>query len=58
MSPDPLSTTGTGIASVQGLSTLSTADTVFLQKQERITKAFFSSTVAVNGLCTRSFLSQ
>jgi len=43
---------GTGVASVEGLSSLTTADTVFIQKQERITKAFFSSTVAVNGLCT------
>jgi hypothetical protein len=52
-----ISATGTGVASVEGLSNLTTADTVFIQKQERITKSFFSSTVAVNGLCTRSFLS-
>jgi len=43
---------GTGIASVQGLSGLTTGDSVFIQKQERITKSFLSSTVAVNGLCT------
>lgn len=47
---------GTGIASVQGLSGLTKGDTVFIQKQERITKSFLSSTVAVNGLCTRSYL--
>jgi len=43
---------GTGIASVQGLSGLTKGDSVFIQKQERITKSFLSSTVAVNGLCT------
>ncbi|KAI0271305.1 hypothetical protein BC834DRAFT_435993 [Gloeopeniophorella convolvens] len=43
---------GTGVASVQGLSKLTTADTVFIQKQEKITKSFLSATVAVNGLCT------
>ncbi|KAI0280916.1 hypothetical protein BGY98DRAFT_282161 [Russula aff. rugulosa BPL654] len=43
---------GTGIAAVQGLSGLTKGDSVFIQKQERITKAFLSSTVAVNGLCT------
>ena len=48
---------GTGIAAVQGLSGLTKGDSVFIQKQERITKAFLSSTVAVNGLCTRSYLS-
>jgi hypothetical protein len=46
---------GTGIAAVQGLSGLTKGDSVFIQKQERITKAFLSSTVAVNGLCTRSY---
>jgi hypothetical protein len=45
---------GTGIAAVQGLSGLTKGDSVFIQKQERITKSFLSSTVAVNGLCTRS----
>ncbi|KAI0298788.1 hypothetical protein B0F90DRAFT_1731090 [Multifurca ochricompacta] len=45
---------GTGIASVQGLSGLTRGDSVFLAKQEKITKSFFSSTVAVNGLCTCS----
>jgi hypothetical protein len=43
---------GTGIAAVQGLSGLTKGDSVFIQKQEKITKAFLSSTVAVNGLCT------
>jgi len=43
---------GTGVAAVQGLSDLTNADTVFLQKQERITKSFLSSTTVVNGLCT------
>jgi len=43
---------GTGIAAVQGLSGLTKGDTVFIQKQEKITKSFLSSTVAVNGLCT------
>ena len=47
---------GTGIASVQGLSGLTKGDSVFIQKQEKITKSFLSSTVAVNGLCTRSYL--
>ncbi|KAI0294204.1 hypothetical protein BC826DRAFT_910146 [Russula brevipes] len=42
----------TGVAAVQGLSDLTNADTVFIQKQERITKSFLSSTTAVNGLCT------
>ena len=46
---------GTGIASVQGLSGLTKGDSVFIQKQERITKSFLSSTVVVNGLCTRSY---
>jgi hypothetical protein len=48
---------GTGIASVQGLSGLTKGDSVFIAKQERITKAFLSSTVVVNGLCTCSYLS-
>jgi hypothetical protein len=43
---------GTGIASVQGLSGLATGDSVFIAKQEKIAKSFFSSTVAVNGLCS------
>jgi len=43
---------GTGIAALQGLSGLTKGDSVFIQKQERITKSFLSSTVAVNGLCT------
>jgi len=43
---------GTGIASVQGLSGLSKGDSVFIAKQEKIAKSFFSSTVAVNGLCS------
>jgi len=47
---------GTGIASLQGLSGLTKGDSVFIQKQEKITKSFLSSTVAVNGLCTRSYL--
>jgi hypothetical protein len=47
---------GTGIAAVQGLSGLTKGDSVFIQKQERITKSFLSSTVVVNGLCTRSYL--
>jgi hypothetical protein len=46
---------GTGIAALQGLSGLTKGDSVFIQKQERITKSFLSSTVAVNGLCTRSY---
>ena len=46
---------GTGIAAVQGLSALTNADTVFIQRQERITKAFLSATTAVNGICTRSY---
>jgi hypothetical protein len=50
--------TGTGVASVEGLSNLTNADTVFIEKQEKITKSFFSATVAVNGLCTRSSLLQ
>ena len=48
---------GTGIAAVQGLSGLTKGDSVFIEKQERITKSFLSSTVAVNGLCTCSYLS-
>jgi hypothetical protein len=47
---------GTGVAAVQGLSDLTNADTVFMQKQERITKSFLSSTVVVNGLCTCSYI--
>jgi hypothetical protein len=47
--------TGTGIASVQGLSGLTKGDSVFILKQEKITKSFLSSTLAVNGLCTRSY---
>jgi len=43
---------GTGVAAVQGLSQLTKADTVFIQKQEKISKSFFSATTAVNGLCT------
>jgi hypothetical protein len=43
---------GTGIAAVQDLSGLTKGDTVFIQKQEKITKSFLSSTVAVNGLST------
>jgi len=43
---------GTGIASIQGLSGLSKGDSVFIAKQEKIAKSFFSSTVAVNGLCS------
>ncbi|KAH9167705.1 hypothetical protein EDB89DRAFT_111108 [Lactarius sanguifluus] len=43
---------GTGVAAVQGLSGLAKGDSVFIQKQEKITKSFFSSTVAVNGLCS------
>jgi len=43
---------GTGIAALQGLSGLTKGDSVFIQNQERITKSFLSSTVAVNGLCT------
>jgi hypothetical protein len=48
---------GTGIAAVQGLSGLTKGDSVFIEKQEKITKSFLSSTVAVNGLCTCSYLS-
>lgn len=47
-----LADVGTGIAAVQGLSGLTKGDSVFVQKQEKITKSFLSSTVAVNGLCT------
>jgi hypothetical protein len=47
-----LSDIGTGIASVQGLSGIATGDSVFLARQEKIAKSFFSSTVAVNGLCS------
>jgi hypothetical protein len=43
---------GTGIASVQGLSGLAKGDSVFIAKQEKIAKSFFSSTVAVNGICS------
>ncbi|KAI9454177.1 hypothetical protein F5148DRAFT_445145 [Russula earlei] len=43
---------GTGVAAVEGLAGLTKGDSVFIQKQERITKSFLSSTVAVNGLCT------
>jgi len=43
---------GTGIASIQGLSGLAKGDSVFIAKQEKIAKSFFSSTVAVNGLCS------
>ena len=48
---------GTGIAAVQGLSGITKGNTVFIEKQEKITKSFLSSTVVVNGLCTRSYLS-
>jgi hypothetical protein len=47
---------GTGIASVQGLSGLAEGDSVFIAKQEKIAKSFFSSTITVNGLCLRSSL--
>ena len=50
--------TGTGIAAVDGLSNLTRADTVFIQKQEKITKSFLASTTAVNGICTRSYHKQ
>lgn len=43
---------GTGIAAVEGLSGLTKGDSVFIAKQEKISKSFFSSTVAVNGLCS------
>ncbi|KAI9436015.1 hypothetical protein H4582DRAFT_1958494 [Lactarius indigo] len=43
---------GTGVAAVQGLSGIAKGDSVFIQRQEKITKSFFSSTVAVNGLCS------
>jgi len=43
---------GTGIAAVQGLSGITKGNTVFIEKQEKITKSFLSSTVVVNGLCT------
>jgi len=43
---------GTGIASIQGLSGIAKGDSVFIAKQEKIAKSFFSSTVAVNGLCS------
>jgi hypothetical protein len=43
---------GTGIASVHGLSQLASSDSIFIAKLEKISKAFFSSTVAVNGLCS------
>ncbi|KAH9041077.1 hypothetical protein EDB85DRAFT_1924102 [Lactarius pseudohatsudake] len=43
---------GTGVAAVQGLSGLAKGDSVFILKQEKISKSFFSSTVAVNGLCS------
>jgi len=43
---------GTGIAAVQGLSDLTNADTVFIEKQQRISKSFFACTTAVNGICT------
>jgi len=43
---------GTGIAAVDGLSNLTKADSVFIQKQEKITKSFLASTTAVNGICT------
>ncbi|KAI9434118.1 hypothetical protein BJY52DRAFT_1422542, partial [Lactarius psammicola] len=43
---------GTGIAAVEGLSGLTRGDSVFIAKQEKISKSFFSSTVAVNGLCS------
>jgi hypothetical protein len=45
--------TGTGVAAVEGLSQLTKADTVFIQKQEKVTKSFLGSTTAVNGICTR-----
>ncbi|KAI0056488.1 hypothetical protein BV25DRAFT_1920929 [Artomyces pyxidatus] len=44
---------GTGIASIIQLSEVSlSSDSVFLAKQERVTKSFFSATLATNGLCT------
>jgi len=43
---------GTGIAAVQGLSQLTRKDSIFIEKEEKVSKAFFSSTVAVNGLCS------
>jgi hypothetical protein len=43
---------GTGIASVHGLSVLTRSDSIFIAKLEKISTAFFSSTVAVNGLCS------
>ncbi|KAI0271304.1 hypothetical protein BC834DRAFT_435837 [Gloeopeniophorella convolvens] len=42
---------GTGIAAVYTLTLIST-DVVFDEKQERITNAFFSCTLAVNTVCT------
>ena len=48
---------GTGIAAVQGLSRMTNADSVFIVREERITKSFLSSTVVVNGLCTCPYLS-
>ncbi|KAI0787091.1 hypothetical protein BC629DRAFT_1514830 [Irpex lacteus] len=43
---------GTGIASTHGLASLKSADTVFVVQLGRITKSFFSTTLAVNGICT------
>ncbi|KAH9979201.1 hypothetical protein BJV74DRAFT_130981 [Russula compacta] len=47
-----LADVGTGVAALQGLSGLTKGDSVFIAKQEKITKSFFSATVAVNGICT------
>jgi hypothetical protein len=47
-----LADVGTGIAAVQGLSQLTRSDSIFIEKEEKISKAFFSSTVAVNGMCS------
>jgi len=43
---------GTGVAAVHGLARLTRSDSIFIEKEEKVSKAFFSSTVAVNGLCS------
>lgn len=42
---------GTGVAAVVSLGTLK-AQSFFIQRQARITEAFFATTLTLNGLCT------
>ncbi|KLO17596.1 hypothetical protein SCHPADRAFT_994275 [Schizopora paradoxa] len=43
---------GTGIAAAQGLSKVTTEQTFFIERQDNLTKSFFTVTLALNTICS------